>query len=128
MVPIIFCRMSNNFKFSYLAKKFSKKLMLKSKAWFFGEKNPLKHSFFIVITLFDVIKFPNDPCFSEDIQRVSFFSESIIKPNYTANVLPMKSTDFFCVQNPVLVYLYFFKRIYCRFHLEKFRIFRVIFS
>ena len=28
----------------------------------------------------------------------------------TANVLPMETTDFVCVQNPVLVYLYFFKR------------------
>ena len=26
---------------------------------------------------------------------------------YTANVLPMETTDFVCVQNPVLVYLYF---------------------
>ena len=48
--------------------------------------------------------------------------------NCTANVLPMETTDFVCVQNPALVYLCFFKRIYCRFHLEKFRIFRVTFS
>ena len=47
--------------------------------------------------------------------------------SYTANVLPMETTDVVCVQNPVLVYLYFFKGIYCRFYLEKFRIFRVIF-
>ena len=37
---------------------------------------------------------------------------------YTANVLPMETTDFVCVQNPVLVYLYFLKEYTADFILK----------
>ena len=37
---------------------------------------------------------------------------------YTANVLPMETTDFVCVQNPVLDYLYFLRNDTAEFILK----------
>ena len=37
---------------------------------------------------------------------------------HTANVLPMETTDFVCVKNPVLVYLYFLKEFTADFILK----------
>ena len=46
--------------------------------------------------------------------RLPFPSET----TYIANVLPMETTDFVCVQNPVLVYLYFLKEYTADFILK----------
>ena len=52
------------------------------------------------------------------IFNLSFIPPSMKRQFYTANVLPMETTDFICVQNPVLVYLYFLKEYTADFILK----------